>query len=66
MVLGGVVELLVLLAIVGLVAWALVSLVPMPSQIRTVILVVAVLICLLIVLRAFGVTDLGVPAVRVD
>jgi hypothetical protein len=58
----GIVELLVLLAIIGLVAWVLVSLVPMPSQIRTVIIVVAVLICLLVVLRAFGGID--VPLVR--
>lgn len=58
------IELLVTLAIVGLIAWALVQLVPMPSQVRTVIVVVAVLICLLIVLRAFGVADLGVPRIE--
>ena len=59
----GVIELLVFLAIIGLVAWALISLVPMPSQVRTIIIVVAVLICLLIVLRAFGGLELAVPRV---
>ena len=39
----------------------LTTLVPMPAQIRTVIIVVAVLICLLIVLRAFGGVDLALP-----
>ena len=56
------IELLVLLAIIGLIAWAIITAVPMPSQIRTVIIVVAVLFCLLIVLRAFGGVDLAIPS----
>lgn len=51
---AGIIQLLVILAIIGLVAWALVTAVPMPQPIRTVIIVVATLLCLLIVLQAFG------------
>jgi hypothetical protein len=57
----GVIELLVTLAIIGLIAWVLTRLVPMPNEVRTVIIVVALLACLLIVLRAFGGVDLTVP-----
>ena len=60
----GIVELLVLLAIIGLIAWALISLVPMPSQIKTIIVVVAVLFCLLVVLRAFGGIAMDFPQIR--
>jgi hypothetical protein len=56
----GIIELLIILAIVGVVAWVLVSLIPMPAQVRTLIIVVAVLICLLVVLRAFGGFDVPV------
>jgi hypothetical protein len=58
------IELLVTLAIIGLIAWVLTALVPMPQQIKTVIIVVAVLICLLIVLRAFGGVDLAIPRIE--
>ena len=55
------IELLIYLAVIGLVAWALTQLVPMPQPVRTVIIVVAVLICLLMVLRAFGGLDFDMP-----
>lgn len=63
---GGIIELLVILAIIGLIAWAIVTLVPMPSQIRTIIIVVAALCCLLVVLRAFGFTDLNFGSPRIE
>ena len=55
----GIVELLVILAIIGLIAWAIISIVPMPPQVRTVIIAAAVLICLLVLLRYLGVSDLS-------
>jgi hypothetical protein len=58
--LGGIIELLLLLAIIGLVAWALTKLVPMPQPVATVIIVVAVLLCLLVALRALGLFDVPV------
>jgi hypothetical protein len=58
------IELLIFIAIIGLFAWALTQLVPMPPQIKTVIVVAAVLICLLLVLRAFGGAAITLP--RID
>jgi hypothetical protein len=58
------IELLIMLALVGLVAWVLTRLVPMPNEVRTVIIVVAVLLCLLIVWRAIGGGDIAVPTLR--
>lgn len=54
----GIIELLIILAIIGLVAWLLIELVPMPRQVRTVIIFVAVLVCLLVLLRYLGVANL--------
>jgi uncharacterized membrane protein len=45
--------LLVVFALIGLGAWALVSFVPMPSAIATVIVVVAVIGCVLMAINAF-------------
>lgn len=58
----GILELLIILAIIGLFAWALIKLVPMPHPFPTVIIVVAVLFCLLIVLRSIG--GLDVPQLQ--
>jgi hypothetical protein len=60
--LGGIIELLIILAVIGLVAWALTKLVPMPQPIQTVIIVIAVLLCLLVVVRALGLFE--VPVLR--
>lgn len=54
--------LLVVLAIVGLIAWGLITWVPMPQGVKTVIVVVAVIACVIIALNAFGV-HLPNPAV---
>lgn len=50
--------LLCVLAFIGVVAWALVSYLPMPAPIKTVIVVVAVIACILIALHAMGI---GIP-----
>jgi len=67
--LSSVVFLLVILAVVGLVAYLLTTFIPMPPPIVKLIWVVAVIACLLIVCNAFGVFDgggrsLAVPRVR--
>ena len=59
----GIIELLIILAIVGLVAWVIVTMIPMPAPIQKVIIVVAVLLCILIVVRALGIS---MPNVRLD
>lgn len=55
----GLIGLLILIAVVGLIAWVLISVVPMPQQFKTIILVVALLVVLLVVVRAFGLTDVA-------
>jgi hypothetical protein len=54
------IELLLFLALIGVIAWALVTYLPMPQPVKTVIVVAAVLICVLILVRALGL-DLAVP-----
>jgi hypothetical protein len=57
------IELLLFMAVIGLVAWALVTYVPMPAPVKTVIVVAAALICVLLLVRALGL-DLAVPRFR--
>jgi len=47
--------LLIYLALIGLVTWLITTLIPMPGQIAKIIVVVAVVICVLIALQAFGI-----------
>lgn len=50
-----IVSLFVILSIIGLIAWAVMKLVPMPTEIKNVILVAAVVICVFIVIKSlFG------------
>lgn len=50
--------LLLVLAVIGVVAWALVTYLPMPAAVKTTIVVVAVMACVLYALHAMGI---GVP-----
>ncbi len=50
--------LLVVLAVIGVVAWALVTYVPMPAPIKTVIVIVAVVACVFYALHSMGI---GIP-----
>lgn len=43
-----------IIAIIGVFAWAITTYVPMPPPIKGVIIVVALLFCLLVVLRSLG------------
>lgn len=50
--------LLLVLAVIGVGAWALTTYLPMPPAVKNVIVIVAVIACILIALHAFGI---GVP-----
>jgi hypothetical protein len=56
-----VIELLIYIAIIGLVVWLIISLIPMPQPFKTAVIAVGLLIVLLVVIRAFGI-DLHMPA----
>jgi hypothetical protein len=58
--------LLFILAILGAGTWLLITYVPMPQGIRTVIIVVAIIVAALYALHAFGlrVPNIQVPQVR--
>jgi uncharacterized membrane protein AbrB (regulator of aidB expression) len=53
------IRLLCIIAVVAVVAWLLVTLVPMPYPFGTIIVAVAVLGCLFYALRSLGVSDGG-------
>lgn len=60
--------LVLVLAIIGLVAWAITTFIPMPGNIRTLIIVVCGIVAVLYVLSAFGILgsvgSVKVPTVR--
>jgi hypothetical protein len=50
----GLIELIVYIAILGLIVWAVTTLIPMPAPFKTVIYVIAGIFCLLLLLRVLG------------
>lgn len=50
--------LLLVLAVIGVITWALTTYVPMPQAIKTVIVIVAVIACVIYAMHAMG---LGLP-----
>lgn len=52
----GILTLLLMLALLGLVTWAIVSFIPMPAGIQKVIIIVAVIAAVLYALNAFGIS----------
>lgn len=52
-------ELIVYVAIIGLIVWAITALIPMPAPFKTVIYVIAAIFCLLLLLRVVGGLHLG-------
>ena len=48
-------NLLIMLAVIGLVLWLITSFVPMPAQAKTVVIVVGVIIMLVVALRGLGI-----------
>ena len=59
----GIFEFLIVAAIIGLVAWALTQLIPMPPTIARVIIAAAGLLILLLLLRA-TIGDVAMPRLR--
>lgn len=58
--------LLLYIAIIGVIAWAVTTYIPMPPPIKTVIVIVAVVACVIIALNAFGLhlPNPGIPSLR--
>lgn len=58
--------LFLVLAVIGLIAWVLITLIPMPAGVKNVIIVVAVLCAIIYALNAFGVRlpNPGVPQIH--
>lgn len=60
--------LIIVLAIIGLIVWAVTTFIPMPQNIKTLIVVVAGIVALLYVLSAFGIMghagDVRVPTLK--
>ncbi len=61
-----VLTLMLVLALLGLAAWAIVTLIPMPEGIRKLIIIVAVIVAVLYVLSAFGIgfPNMTIPRVK--
>lgn len=57
------ISLLIVIALIGVLTWALVTFLPMPGQFKTLIVVVAVIFCVLYALSAFGVFRVHDPPV---
>lgn len=49
------ISLIIILAVVGLIVWAVTTYIPMDAGIKKLILIVAIVACVLYVLQAFGV-----------
>lgn len=58
------ISLLIVLTIIGVLAWAIITYIPMIEGVKTVIKIAAVVLAVVYVLNAFGVIG-GVSAVRV-
>jgi len=52
------IELVLMIALLGLVVWVLVTYIPMPPPFKTIIIVVAALLVILYVMRALGIPDI--------
>ncbi len=58
------IELIVTLAIVGLIVWAVITFIPMPDAFKKAIIVIAIICVVVFVLKAFGIWgghDIPVP-----
>jgi len=54
----GILTLLLIVAIIGLIAWALVTYIPMPAGMKNLIIIISVIAAVIYALHAFGV---GLP-----
>ena len=61
----GIIGLLIAVALIGLVVWAITTLVPMDAKFKQIIYVIAVVVTVLFVLSAFGLLPSGIDVPRV-
>lgn len=63
-----IIGLILILALIGFLVWAITSLIPMDGRIKNLIVIVALIVCVLVVLNAFGLLDglksVSVPRIR--
>lgn len=57
-------SLIITLALLGLIVWAITTYIPMPPVFKTVIYIVAAVCLIMLLMRAFGVVDIPVPQIR--
>lgn len=57
----GIIEFFVIAAFIGFLAWAITTLIPMPGQIARVIVIAAVIVIVLVLMRALGLLGHDVP-----
>lgn len=58
------ITLILMIALMGLVVWAVTTYVPMPAPFKTAIYVVAVILLVLYVLQVFGIGDIPIRTIR--
>jgi hypothetical protein len=58
------IELIVSIALVGLLVWAVTTLIPMPEQFKKAIVVIAVVFVMIYALKAFGLLPHGLLSLR--
>lgn len=56
--------LILYIAILGLIAYAVTTFIPMPAPFAKLIYIICGIICLVILLRALGLTDASLPSLR--
>lgn len=61
----GIISFLILAAILGVIAWALVTYVPMPAPVKTIIIIAVCLVLVLVLLQAMGVLDSDIAIPRI-
>lgn len=59
----GLIEFIILVAILGVIIWLITTYIPMPEPFKIVIIFVAVLVVILVLLRALG-FDFTIPRMR--
>lgn len=58
------IALIIWILVIGIVAWLITSYTPIPQPFKTIIMIVLVVIALILILNAFGLTDGSMPKIR--
>ena len=58
------IQLILTIALLGLVVWLVTTYIPMPAPFKTIIYVIAVVILLLYLIQVFGFVDMPIPHYR--